>query len=405
MGTVDRIGNKPLWVVPLGVKALLSQRGITNCIELDWWESHVITSPNPEDNIEIIFTPTKHWTSRTLFDKNTCLWGSYVVKSSQSKFFFTGDTAYCDIFKTIGELYGPFDLSAIPIGAYKPRWFMSQVHCDPFEAVKIHQDLQSKQSTAIHWATYPLADEDFAEPALELARCRDELNVQSNEFFTTIPGETYSLSDEIEIPLGVKALLSQRGITNCIELDWWESHVITSPNPEDNIEIIFTPTKHWTSRTLFDKNTCLWGSYVVKSSQSKFFFTGDTAYCDIFKTIGELYGPFDLSAIPIGAYKPRWFMSQVHCDPFEAVKIHQDLQSKQSTAIHWATYPLADEDFAEPALELARCRDELNVQSNEFFTTIPGETYSLSDEVTNDFAKLRPILYDAYKKYYIAVKD
>lgn len=46
---------------------------------------------------------------------------------------------YCPVFPEIGERLGPFDLAAIPIGAYEPRWFLCPQHCDPQEAVKIHK--------------------------------------------------------------------------------------------------------------------------------------------------------------------------------------------------------------------------------------------------------------------------
>jgi N-acyl-phosphatidylethanolamine-hydrolysing phospholipase D len=35
------------------------------------------------------------------------------------RFWFAGDTGYCPVFKEIGERCGPFDLAAIPIGAYE----------------------------------------------------------------------------------------------------------------------------------------------------------------------------------------------------------------------------------------------------------------------------------------------
>ncbi len=147
-------------VVPLGVKALLKEGfNITNCVELGWWESHHYTAPSGA-NIEVAFTPTKHWTQRTAFDRNTCLWGSYSVLSPTSRFFFTGDTAFdAQLFKTVGAKYGPYDLAAVPIGAYAPRWFMEHVHCNPEEAVQIHKDLRAKQSVGIHWATFRLTEE------------------------------------------------------------------------------------------------------------------------------------------------------------------------------------------------------------------------------------------------------
>lgn len=50
------------------------------------------------------------------------LWGSWVVAGPTKKFFFGGDTGYCDAFKQIGWKYGPFSVAAIPIGAYEPRY-------------------------------------------------------------------------------------------------------------------------------------------------------------------------------------------------------------------------------------------------------------------------------------------
>lgn len=193
------IGNKALWLVPLGVKDYLeNELGITNCIEMNWWDSHNVPSniaANPSlaqaEGITITFTPAKHWTARGLFDRNTCLWGSFAVKSSTASVFFGGDTAYCNVFKQIAAKLGPFDLSLIPIGAYKPRYFMKDHHCDPAEAVQIHKDLQSRHSLAIHWGTFPLADEDVMEPALELGRVRREAGVSGAEFFTLRLGDTY----------------------------------------------------------------------------------------------------------------------------------------------------------------------------------------------------------------------
>ena len=197
-----RISNKvkksALWLVPLGVKAILADWGIVdNVVEMDWWQTHTLVSPTTSEPINVHFLPAKHWTARTPLDRNTCLWGGFAVTSQDCKFYFTGDTAYEDrLFKQIGAKFGPFDLCAIPIGAYKPRNFMRDHHCDPEEAVQIHNDVRSKQSIAIHWGTFPLADEDVAEPALELARIRQGKALRpSTSFFTMRHGATHCVGD------------------------------------------------------------------------------------------------------------------------------------------------------------------------------------------------------------------
>lgn len=197
------------------------------------------------------------------------------------------------------------------------------------------------------------------------------------------------------VPLGVKALLAKEGITNVTELDWWSTYHYLSSSGK-TFEITFLPAKHWTARGLFDRNTCLWGSFAVKSTKHKFFFSGDTAYCSVFKAIGDTFGPFDFSAIAIGAYSPRWFMKDVHCNPEEAVKIHLDLRSKQSMGIHWGTFRLTEEDPVEPALELARARDLNKLTADQFFTTAQGETLLLGEKTKYDIAETHSDLYGHY---------
>lgn len=81
----------------------------------------------------------QHWSSRKGWDRMASLWGGYAVLGEQQRFWFAGDTGYCPVFSDIGERLGPFDLAAIPIGAYEPRWFMRPQHINPQEAVQVHQ--------------------------------------------------------------------------------------------------------------------------------------------------------------------------------------------------------------------------------------------------------------------------
>ena len=81
----------------------------------------------------------QHWSMRTGFDRKVALWGGYAVLGAKQRFWFAGDTGYCRVFEDIGKRLGPFDLAAIPIGAYEPRDFMRPQHVNPQEAVRIHR--------------------------------------------------------------------------------------------------------------------------------------------------------------------------------------------------------------------------------------------------------------------------
>lgn len=133
-----------LFLVPLRLKEWFIDQGIENVKELDWWQEEKF------GEWKIIATPTHHWSRRSLFDTNKTLWNGWVIKGSDFNFFFSGDTGYGPYFKKIGERLGPFDLAALPIGAYAPRWFMKSQHVNPEEAIKIHQDIGAKNSLGVH---------------------------------------------------------------------------------------------------------------------------------------------------------------------------------------------------------------------------------------------------------------
>ena len=78
--------------------------------------------------------------------------------------------------------------------------------------------------------------------------------------------------------------------------------------------------------------------------------------------------------MPIGAYRPRWFMKTVHVDPAEAVLIHKDLNAKVSMAIHWGAFILSAEGVLTPTQDLAEARDAAGIGADEFAAYAVGET-------------------------------
>jgi len=175
----------PHILVPLGYKKLLASKGLTHVTEFDWWDKKTFGP------VEIHCTPVQHWSRRSLTDYNHRLWSGWAVASKDFKFFFSGDTGYTHWFKKIGDTLGPFDASAIPIGAYAPRWFMKDAHMNVEDAIKAHTDLQSLFSFGIHWGTFILTDEPLSQPRERLnALMKEKAQVDLKPFLTFKHGQT-----------------------------------------------------------------------------------------------------------------------------------------------------------------------------------------------------------------------
>ena len=182
--TVKKLGKKPLYLVPSAVSKRLQKWGLDNYKELDWWESL------QHNGIEFACMPAQHFSGRTPGDRNRTLWCSWVFRGEKNNFYFAGDSGYFPGFKEIGQRYGPFDLAAIPIGSYMPRWFMRPIHLDPGEAVQALQDVKGKICIPIHWGTFDLADEPLDMPPKELLHNVDKLHLPRENFLILQHGET-----------------------------------------------------------------------------------------------------------------------------------------------------------------------------------------------------------------------
>jgi len=181
--------DKPLIITGLGNSLLLKQHGIDNVKEMDWNQKVEFK------DLLIRFVYCQHWSGRGLFDRRKTLWGSFIVESPESKIYFAGDTGYSSHFKEQGDRYGPFDLSLIPIGSYKPRSFMGFTHLDPEQAVLAHLDLRSKKTIGMHFGTFQLSNESRQAPIDDLKKARMKYNVKENVFFPPSFGTTYMIKN------------------------------------------------------------------------------------------------------------------------------------------------------------------------------------------------------------------
>jgi N-acyl-phosphatidylethanolamine-hydrolysing phospholipase D len=150
--------------VPLGNGALLRGEGLERVTELDWGDSVRV------GEVEVHCLPSKHWSQRGAFDRNRALWSSWAVVGPVRRVFFAGDTGAFPGFAAIGRQLGPFDLAALPIGAYEPISMMQPVHLNPEEAVGAARALGAQRTLGIHWGTFDLTDEPVGEPPVRFLR-------------------------------------------------------------------------------------------------------------------------------------------------------------------------------------------------------------------------------------------
>lgn len=177
--------------VPLGVGAHLIRWGVDSekITELSWWDEAKF------QGLTMAFTPSKHFSGRGLSNRNSTLWGGWVILGKNTRFYTSGDGGYDDHFKDIGKKYGPFDITLMEGGQYDRRW--SWVHMTPEEAVQAHLDVSGKNMMLIHWGGFTLAYHGWTEPIERGLKAAEEKKVN---LITPKIGETTQLGSDIQIP-------------------------------------------------------------------------------------------------------------------------------------------------------------------------------------------------------------
>lgn len=145
----------------LNTKTLLEKWQIKNeIVEAAWYQRF----PVSQDQLEFYFMPALHWSSRTLFDRNKRLWGSFIIKNNQKIIYFMGDSGYSPHFSEIAHFFPKIDYAILGVGAYMPRYIMQSSHLNPEEAETAFSDLKATYMIPMHYATYDLTDEPYEEP-------------------------------------------------------------------------------------------------------------------------------------------------------------------------------------------------------------------------------------------------
>jgi L-ascorbate metabolism protein UlaG (beta-lactamase superfamily) len=191
IATLRRINtlHRPLMVMPLGTDHTV-RKGVRNArIALGDWNDRFPLSAD----VSVSLTPANHWSSRGLRDRRMSLWCGFWIHSPSAQIWFAGDTGYGDgeIFRDIRQRHGSPEIALIPIGAYEPRWFMSDQHVAPEESVRIFKDIGAQQALGFHWGTFQLTDEGREHPKDLLHKCVVEDGIAPERFTAFAPGDVH----------------------------------------------------------------------------------------------------------------------------------------------------------------------------------------------------------------------
>ena len=147
------------WLAPLGVGAHLERWGVPagRITELDWWDEAAVAG------LRVVATPARHFSGRTLGDRDRTLWCGWAVVGRDRRVYVTGDGGYGAAFAEVGRRLGPFDATLAEVGAYNAHW--ADIHMGPEQAVRAVQDARGGLMLPVHWGTFDLALHAWTEPA------------------------------------------------------------------------------------------------------------------------------------------------------------------------------------------------------------------------------------------------
>ena len=209
----------------------------------------------------------------------------------------------------------------------------------------------------------------FFAPPLELSELPPlDAIVLSHDHYDHLDKETVKYFKDSAIQffcsLGVGEHIKKWGITEnyITELDWSDSVMIGN-----DCVLTATPSRHFSGRGIIGRNETLWSSFVIKGKKHNIFFGADSGWFPGFQEIGEIFGPFDLTMLEIGAYGQYW--ADIHMGPDNASNAHLALKGKIMMPIHWGTFNLAPHAWYEPIERLVNYAKEKKIK---LFVPEPG---------------------------------
>ena len=209
-GTVRRLARlqpEARWVTSLDVGPILRRFGVRarRITELDWTESVAIEGLDG-GSCEITSLPSRHFSGRSLMNRFTTLWASFVLRGKPVDqpgpeprghvVYYGADSGPWEGFAEIAEAHGPFDLAMLEIGAYNELWW--QIHLGPDRAAEAFQALGSSGGLMmpIHWGLFNLALHAWRQP---IQRLLEIAGTQGIKLWSPQPGVPTEVVRGVEV--------------------------------------------------------------------------------------------------------------------------------------------------------------------------------------------------------------
>ncbi|HRH37474.1 MAG TPA: MBL fold metallo-hydrolase [Flavobacteriales bacterium] len=158
-------------VAALGVGAHLEKWGMPSSMitEVEWWQQMEVGS------VKLTFAPSRHFTGRTMRNRFSTLWGSFVLEGRNKRFYFGADSGYSPTFKELGQRFGRFDLVMLECGAYSEYW--PDIHMFPEQAAQAAKDLNADVLMPIHWGKFALGLHPWKESITRITKRGEEMKL------------------------------------------------------------------------------------------------------------------------------------------------------------------------------------------------------------------------------------
>lgn len=174
--------------------------------------------------------------------------------------------------------------------------------------------------------------------------------------------------------LGVGAHLEKWGMSAemITESEWWQEE---QAGP---VKLTFAPTRHFTGRSMTNRFSTLWGSFVLEGSK-RLYFGADSGYSQTFKELGERFGRFDLALLECGAYSEYW--PEIHMFPEQSAQAANDLHADVLMPIHWGQFALGLHPWKE---SIERVTKRAGETGQSLLTPRIGRIINVSDPAVNE---------------------